>query len=68
MRPPHQAPRLRNDKPRCLMADLKANAEHIASDYPGSRQLPNGVHYILNHWDGLTRCLNQPDLPPDNTR
>lgn len=56
----------RDEKARPLMADLKAEAERIINVYPGSHQLADGARYILDYWDGLTRFLDQPDLPPDN--
>jgi hypothetical protein len=58
--------RLRDQDARPVMADLKAEAERIVAAYPASHQLADGARYILDHWDGLTRFLDQPDLPPDN--
>ena len=58
--------RLRDQASRPLMADLKAEAERIVANHPGSHQLADGARYILDYWEGLTRFLDQPDLPPDN--
>jgi transposase len=58
--------RIRAERSRPLMAQLKAEAERIAARYPGTHQLGDGAHYILDYWDGLTRFLDHPELPTDN--
>lgn len=57
---------LRAERARPLMAELRAEAERMIGAYPGSHQLADGARYILDHWDGLARFLDHPDLPPDN--
>ena len=58
--------RIRAECSRPLMEQIKAEAERIAARYPASHQLADGAHYISDYWDGLTRFLDHPELPPDN--
>ena len=58
--------RLRHERSRPVMANIRAEAERIAHAYPGSHQLADGARYIIDYWDGLTRFLDHPELPPDN--
>jgi hypothetical protein len=58
--------RIRNERSRPIMAQIKAEAERIATRYPANHQLGDGAKYILDYWDGLTRFLDHPELPPDN--
>ncbi len=58
--------RIRSERSRGIMDQIKAEAERIATRYPGSHQLAHGARYITDYWDGLTRFLDHPELPPDN--
>ena len=58
--------RIRAERSSPIMDQLKVEATRIASAYPASHQLADGARYILDYWDGLTRFLTRPELPPDN--
>jgi Transposase IS66 family len=45
---------------------IKSESERIAARYPATHQLGDGAHYLIDYWDGLTRFLDHPELPPDN--
>ena len=48
------------------MKDLHDEVTRIAKSIPKSHPIGDGAHYILDHWEGLTRFLDQPDMPFDN--
>jgi hypothetical protein len=50
------------------MEQIKAEAERLAARYPGPHQLGDGAQYIIDYWEGLTRFLDHPELPPDNNQ
>ena len=56
----------RDQHARPLMARLRAEAETIATAYPPTHHLADGARYLIDYWDGLTRFLDHPELPPDN--
>ena len=58
--------KIRSEQSRPVMEQIKAEAERIAARYPATHQLGDGAHYIIDYWDGLTRFLDHPELPPDN--
>jgi transposase len=58
--------RLRNERTRPVMTSIHAEAVRIASSYHRSHPLADGARYIIDHWPGLTRFLDDPLLPPDN--
>ena len=58
--------RIRAERSRPIMDQIKAEAERIAARYPATHQLGDGAHYIIDYWYGLTRFLDHPELPPDN--
>jgi hypothetical protein len=58
--------RIRAERSRGVMDQIKAEATRMVGAYPASHQLADGARYILDYWDGLTRFLDNPDLPPDN--
>jgi hypothetical protein len=58
--------RIRTQRSRAVMDQIKAEAERIATCYPGCHQLADGARYFITYWDGLTRFLDHPELPPDN--
>lgn len=58
--------RIRNERSRPIMAQIRQEAARIAAAYPGRHQLAEGARYIVTHWDGLSRCLDHPDVPLDN--
>lgn len=57
---------LRDTRSRAVMADIHAAARAIVAAYGTKHQLGDGAQYILDHWHGLTRFLDDPDLPTDN--
>jgi hypothetical protein len=57
---------LRQQDSAPLMAEIRTEAERIATAYPHAHQLADGARYILDYWDGLTRFLAHPALPMDN--
>jgi hypothetical protein len=57
---------IRGGRSRAVMQKIHAEATRIAGAYPGRHQLADGARYILDYWEGLTRFLDHPDLPPDN--
>ena len=56
----------RRTQGREILNTIRAEAERIVTAYPPSHQLADGARYILSYWDGLTRFLDHPDVPPDN--
>jgi hypothetical protein len=59
---------IRAERSRPLMEQIKAEAERLAARYPGTHQLGDGAQYIIDYWEGLTRFLDHPELPPDNNQ
>jgi len=60
--------RIRAERSRAVMDDIQAEAKRITLAYPRSHQLADGARYILDYWDGLTRFLVHPEVPPDPPR
>ena len=58
--------KLREERARPAMKDLHDEVTRIAKSIPKSHPIGDGAHYILDHWEGLTRFLDQPDMPFDN--
>jgi hypothetical protein len=58
--------RIRDTRSREVMQRIHQEAERIATAYPYRHQLADGARYILDYWNGLTRFLDHPELPPDN--
>ncbi len=58
--------RMRTEHSRAVMERIRQEAERIATVYHGKHLLADGAQYILDYWDGLTRFLDHPELPPDN--
>ena len=58
--------RIRAERSRAVMDRIHQEAERIAKVYHGTHQLADGARYILDHWPGLTRFLDHPELPTDN--
>ena len=58
--------RIRAERSRPLMEQIKAEAQRIAARYPGTHQLGDGAQYIIDYWEGLSRFLDHPELPTDN--
>jgi hypothetical protein len=57
---------LRDTRSRAVMTEVHATAQAIVAAYGTKHQLGDGAQYILDHWPGLTRFLDDPDLPTDN--
>lgn len=57
---------IRDQETRPIMARIRAEADRIAESHPHSSALARGARYIQNHWDDLTKFLDDPLLPPDN--
>ena len=58
--------RIRNERSRPLMAQVLATAREALAAYGKVHQLGDGGLYIIDHWDGLTRFLDDPIMPMDN--
>jgi hypothetical protein len=57
---------IRDTSSREVMQRIHQEAARIATAYPYQHQLADGARYIIDHWNGLTRFLDHPELPPDN--
>jgi transposase len=60
---------LRAHRRRCapILADLRAWLTAVAEgDLPPSDPVRKAAKYTLRHWTGLTRFLDDPDVPLDN--
>jgi transposase len=58
--------RLRDEHTRPIMSQVLATAREALTAYGKEHQLGDGGLYIIDHWAGLTRFLDDPDLPTDN--
>lgn len=58
--------RIRAERSRDVMQRIHMEATRISRVYTDRHQLGDGARYILDYWDGLTRFLDHPELPPDN--
>lgn len=58
--------RLRREQTRPIMEQIQATAREALTAYGPRHQLGDGGRYILDYWPGLTRFLDDPELPPDN--
>jgi len=58
--------RIRAEHSRPIMEQIKITAQHTLDAYGKVHQLGDGAQYILDYWHGLTRFLDDPDLPTDN--
>lgn len=45
---------------------MKLDATKLLSQYSSHSNLYKACQYFLNHFDGLTYCLDDPDIPLDN--
>jgi len=57
---------VRDQQIRPIMDQIRSEADRIAGSHPHGDNLAKGARYIQNHWDDLTRFLDNPLLPPDN--
>lgn len=57
---------LRRDRTRPVMNRIQTEAKRIAGSRPAHHDLARGARYIIDHFDRLTRFLDDPLLPPDN--
>lgn len=57
---------VRDQQSRPIMDRIRSEADRIAGAHPHASNLAKGARYIQNHWDDLTRFIDDPLLPPDN--
>jgi hypothetical protein len=57
---------LRDERSRPLMAQILELARATLAAYGKVHQLGDGALYIIDHWDGLSRFLDDPQMPIDN--
>jgi len=58
--------RIRDERSRPIMAMILKLAHETLAAYGKAHQLGDGSLYIIDHWDGLTRFLDDPLMPIDN--
>ncbi len=58
--------RIRAERGRPIMEQILAHAQATLAAYGKAHQLGDGALYIIDHWAGLTRFLDDPLLPTDN--
>ena len=58
--------RIRAERGRPIMERILAHAQATLAAYGKAHQLGDGSLYIIDHWAGLTRFLDDPLLPTDN--
>ena len=58
--------RIRAERGRPIMERILALARATLDAYGKAHQLGDGALYIIDHWAGLTRFLDDPLLPTDN--
>ena len=58
--------RIRAERGRPIMEKILALARETLAAYGKVHQLGDGALYIIDHWAGLTRFLDDPLLPTDN--
>ena len=58
--------RIRAERSRPIMEQIRAVAQATVTAYGTTHALGDGASYIIDHWDGLTRFLDDPLLPTDN--
>jgi len=64
-KPPDEVKELR-EKMRVHFAAMKAKAEEELSRYFRGNKYFLALNYFLENYDGLTLCLNDPEIPLDN--
>ena len=58
--------RIRSERGRPIMEQILTLARETLAAYGKAHQLGDGALYIIDHWAGLTRFLDDPLLPTDN--
>jgi transposase len=58
--------RIRDERSRPIMAQILLLARATLAAYGKAHQLGDGALYIIDHWDGLSRFLDDPLMPIDN--
>jgi hypothetical protein len=58
--------RIRDEHSRPIMAQILQLAHATLAAYGKVHQLGDGALYIIDHWDGLSRFLDDPLMPIDN--
>lgn len=58
--------RLRAERSRPIMERIHTLAQETVKAYGTAHQLGDGARYIIDHWAGLSRFLDNPLLPVDN--
>ncbi|MEK7423314.1 MAG: IS66 family transposase, partial [Actinomycetota bacterium] len=58
--------RIRTERSRPIMEQIRETAHATLAAYGKAHQLGDGALYIIDHWHGLTRFLDDPTLPTDN--
>jgi hypothetical protein len=58
--------RIRDERSRPIMARILKLAHDTLAAYGKAHQLGDGALYIIDHWDGLSRFLDDPLMPIDN--
>ena len=58
--------RIRTERSRMIMEKILAHARETLAAYGPAHQLGDGAKYIIDHWNGLSRFLDDPHLPTDN--
>jgi transposase len=58
--------RIRAERGRPIMEKILVLAHETLAAYGKAHQLGDGALYIIDHWAGLTRFLDDPLLPTDN--
>lgn len=58
--------RIRAERSRPIMERILAHAQATLAAYGKAHQLGDGALYIIDHWAGLTRFLDDPLMPTDN--
>jgi len=57
--------RVRQDKSKVLVAELKTRLEHQLARVSAKAPIADEIRYGLNHWDGLTRFLDDGRIELD---
>ena len=57
---------LRQQEAPVLLAAIRARTDRILATEPGESPVAKGAQYLRNHWDALTRFVNDGRLPLDN--
>ena len=67
----HRGPELlqwRQARIRPLYTAMRAWMEVVEPGLLPGDELAGAIRYYRNHWDALTRWVDHPELPPDNSR